>query len=254
MKHILYLSFGKDSMAALIKVVELGLPLDAVVCARIWYDENTPAEHPVQAAFIERATEIIKRKFGIDVIFVRSKWTFKSYFYRTKQKGNHVGDNYGFPFVMGAWCVSRLKQEAFAQARRMFKGEKIIEYVGIAFDEQSRIMNDPNKRYLLNELKIIEDDCFDICERHGLLSPKYEKSFRDGCWFCPKQPLSSLYDLWRDYPRLFNELKQLQPDSFNTFKPRESIFDIEQRFKLGYIPKRKLRPKYVQLRMAGVDA
>ncbi len=31
MKHILFLSFGKDSMATLLKVLELKLPLDEVV-------------------------------------------------------------------------------------------------------------------------------------------------------------------------------------------------------------------------------
>jgi len=241
MKHIAFCSFGKDSLAQIIEIKRLGLPLDEVVCCRIWFNDEIPGEHPLQVQFIEKATEILKREFNIDVTFIQSNWTFVSHFYRVKRKGKHVGYNYGFPFIKGAWCVDRLKQEVINKYLRKFRGEQVIQYVGIAADEPERIKNLPNVRYILNELNLTENDCFEICMKYDLLSPKYKKSFRDGCWFCPKQSLSSLYDLWQEYPELFNKLKELQPHSFNTFKIGQSIFDIENRFISGYVPRRKLR-------------
>lgn len=248
MKHIASLSFGKDSLAQIIKIKELGLPLDEVVCCRIWFDDKTPGEHPLQVAFIEKATKILKERFDIDVTFIRADVTFVEQFFTKFQKGNHIGNCYGFPYTLGAWCVSRLKQAALDKYATQNKGA--MWYIGIAHDEQERITNEPNKRYILNELKITEEDCFDICKPYDLISPKYDKGFRDGCWFCPKQNHASLYDLWKDYPELFEELKKLQPHSFNTFKIEGSIFDFEQRFINGYIPKRKLRAKYKQMKMA----
>ena len=43
MKHIAFLSFGKDSIAQLIKIKELGLPLDEVVYVDIRYTPETDA-------------------------------------------------------------------------------------------------------------------------------------------------------------------------------------------------------------------
>ena len=240
MKHIAFCSFGKDSLAQIIKIKEMGLPLDEVVCCRIWFDGNTPGEHPVQAEFITKATTVLKERYGIDVVFIRSDKTFKEYFYTLKQRGRHIGDCYGFPYIIGAWCVSRLKQEVIKKYLAKFKGEKVIQYVGIAFDEQVRIRDRQDTRYILNELKLTEADCFGICEQHDLLSPKYERGFRDGCWFCPKQNMASLYDLWMDYSQLFNELEQMQPYSHNTFKPNQSITRIKNRFENGHIPQRKV--------------
>ena len=50
MKHIAFLSFGKDSIAQLIKIKELGLPLDEVVYVDIRYTPEISGEHPTMAA------------------------------------------------------------------------------------------------------------------------------------------------------------------------------------------------------------
>ncbi len=50
MKHIAFLSFGKDSIAQLIKIKELGLPLDEVVYVDIRYTPEISGEHPIMAA------------------------------------------------------------------------------------------------------------------------------------------------------------------------------------------------------------
>ena len=54
---------------------------------------------------------------------------------------------------------------------------------------------------------------------------KYRK-----CWFCPKQSISQLKNLYKTYPHLWNELKRIEKDSFNTFKPNCTIQQLEDRF------------------------
>ncbi len=246
MKYIAFLSFGKDSTATLIEIMRRGLPLDEVVYVDIRYSKEISGEHPRMAAWIPTAERIILNEFGIKVRHLKSKYTFKDYFYTKKVKGDHIGDIYGFPFVIGAWCNSRLKTKAIDQYINSLK-DQVTEYVGIAFDEPERYKALQAKqtakityKSVLYENEITENQAFGICEEYNLVSPTYTNGgFRGGCWFCVKQALADLYELWRDYPEYFNELLELEKDSRNTFKPRITLKQLEEKFKNGYVPKRK---------------
>lgn len=87
----------------------------------------------------------------------------------------------------------------------------------------------------------------DICKENGLLSPKYQNSFRGGCWFCPKQSMWDLYQLWINYPTYFNKLVEMEKDSFNTFRANKSIVQIKIDFENGKVPKRKQKFKQLTL-------
>lgn len=136
MKYVASLSFGKDSMAMLIKIKELGLPLDEVIYVDIMFDDDTSGETPEMASFITKAEKILKEKFNVEVTHLRGV-TFKEQFYKIKQRGKHIGDNYGFPYTIGAWCNDRLKMQPIKEYMRKQK-DQIIQYVGIAYDEPER--------------------------------------------------------------------------------------------------------------------
>lgn len=234
MKYIASCSFGKDSLAMLIKIKELGLPLDEVIYCDIRFDnESCSGEMPLMKEFIPKAEKILKEKFDIEVKHLTYKRTFVEQFYTIKQRGNHKGDNYGFPYVIGAWCNSRLKMEPIKDYLRQFKGEEIIQYVGIAYDEPKRYerLNHDTHIAPLYDLQITEQEALEICKEHNLLSPIYETSFRGGCWFCPKQSLKQLKNLYVNYPELFNKLKEMEKDSFNTFRVDKTLSVLEERFK-----------------------
>lgn len=71
MKYIASLSFGKDSLAMLIKIKELGLPLDEVIYCDIRFNEQLSGEMPKMANFIPKAEKILKDKYGIEVKHLR---------------------------------------------------------------------------------------------------------------------------------------------------------------------------------------
>lgn len=246
MKHVLFLSFGKDSTATLIKVLELKLPLDEVVYVDIRFDEHISGEHPAMAEWIPTAEKILKEQFNISVKRLSAKVTFKEQFYKIKQKGNHVGDNYGFPYIVGAWCNSRLKVEVINDYIK-FLNDSVCEYVGIAFDEPLRYERLQKKsndkisyRSVLFENGITEKQAFEICKKYNLVSPVYSRGgFRGGCWFCVKQCMADLYELYKFYPDYFNMLLELEKDSFNTFKPNLTLMELKERFDNGYIPQRR---------------
>ena len=231
MKYVASLSFGKDSMAMLIKIKELGLPLDEVIYVDIMFDDDTSGETPEMASFITKAEKILKEKFNIEVMHLRGV-TFKEQFYKVKQRGKHVGDNYGFPYTISAWCNDRLKMQPIKEYMRKQK-EQIIQYVGIAYDEPERYERLNHETHIapLYDLKITEKEAMEICEKYDLLSPIYKTSFRGGCWFCPKQRLSQLKWLYQEHNDLWNTLRDMEKDSFNTFRPNTTLKDLEERFK-----------------------
>ena len=254
MKYILSLSYGKDSMALLLEVLKRHLPLHYVIFCDIKFDANTSGEHPLMAEWIPQAEKILKDKFGVEVIHLTAKKNFVEQFYTIKEKGNHIGDNYGFPYLIGAWCNGRLKLDPIANfINQITKTEIVVEYIGIAKDEPKRLkrykeLETDNHHYItLADLNITEAQAMEICKQHNLLSPKYTNSFRGGCWFCPKQSMSDLYSLWQDYPSYFNKLQEMEKDSFNTFKPNLTLKQIRERFEMGYIPKKKNRNKQLSL-------
>ncbi len=67
----------------------------------------------------------------------------------------------------------------------------------------------------------------------GLLSPTYETSMRDGCWFCHNQGLSQLRNLRHNYPDLWALLLKWDKDSPVSFKPDgHTVHDYDKRFAL----------------------
>ena len=253
MKYVLSLSYGKDSMALLLEVIRRKLPLDYVIHCDIMFDKDTSGEHPLMAEWIPKAEKRLKEEFGIDIIHLTAEKNFCEQFYTIKKKGNRKGLNYRYPYTIGAWCNDRLKLQPIKKFIKgiINSGEKVTEYIGIASDEPKRIerykeLETDNHKYItLADLGITEDEAMQICRENNLLSPKYEKSFRGGCWFCPKQSMPDLYNLWKEYPDLFERLVEMEKDSFNTFKPNNSLKDIKKKFENGKVY--RIKPKQLKM-------
>lgn len=255
MKYVLSLSFGKDSMALLIEVLKRKLPLDYVIFCDIKFNSQISGEHPLMAEWIPYAEKRIKELYGIDIIHLTAKRNFTEWFYKTKERGNHKGGIYGFPYVRQSWCNGVLKLDPINKFIKdlLRGGYNVVEYIGIASDEPKRLERykeletEKHKYITLADIGIDELQAMEICRQHNLLSPKYTNSFRGGCWFCPKQSMSDLYELWKNYPNHFNMLVEMEKDSFNTFKPNKTIVQIKEEFEMGKVPKKKIRHKQVSL-------
>lgn len=182
----------------------------------------------------------LKQEYNVPVIIVQNDKSFEDYFYSIKQKGNHKGEIYGFPYTIGAWCNNRLKM---LPLEKYFKKQgEHIRYIGIAYDEPKRFarLSDNEIAPLYNE-QIIESVAKQICIDNDMLSPIYNYFDRDGCWFCPKQSLHSLKVIYDNFPDLWERLRRWQKDSPIPFSPGGSIFEIEKRFQNGYIPRHRIK-------------
>ncbi len=126
-EHILSLSYGKDSLACLFAIEQLGWPLDRIIHAEVWATDEIPADLPPMVEFKAKADKIIKERWGIEVehlCAVRNgeKLTYEKLFYhvpKRKDKGQFTeGSPAGFPYTKGAWCNDRLKTNALDSISR----------------------------------------------------------------------------------------------------------------------------------------
>ena len=229
-EHILSLSYGKDSMACLGAIEQLGWPLDRIVTVDVMATDTIPADLPPMVEFKAHADAIIKERWGIEVEHRRAKRCYQDLFYTVcnGQKSRIAGGIYGWPFQCGPWCNSRLKQSVFSKMAN--KGD--THYIGIAADEPSRFHNlTDSKRSPLVELGWTEADCRRWCEDNDLLSPIYTTSARGGCWFCHNQGVQQLRLLRRNYPDLWELMLKWDADSPVTFKSDgHTVHDYDRRF------------------------
>lgn len=117
-EHILSLSYGKDSLACLGAIEQIGLPLDRIIHAEVWATDTIPADLPPMVEFKKKADAIIKERYGIEVEHLCAmrdgeKLTYEKMFYhipkRKNSEGFADGTPSGFPYQKGAWCNDRLK-------------------------------------------------------------------------------------------------------------------------------------------------
>lgn len=66
-EYILSLSYGKDSLACLEAIRQLGYPLDRIIHAEVWATDTIPADLPPMVKFKFKADKIIKERYGLDV-------------------------------------------------------------------------------------------------------------------------------------------------------------------------------------------
>ena len=237
-EHILSLSYGKDSLASLGAIEQLGWPLDRIVHAEVMATNTIPADLPPMVEFKVHADKIIKERWGIEVEHYRADMTFQDIFYRPSKKYGI----YAFPTRKCNWCNGELKMPAIKKAINSFKYATL--YVGIAVDEPNRFHNlSDAKRSPLVEAGWTEADCRRWCEENDLLSPIYTTVTRGGCWFCYNQGVDQLRLLRKTYPDLWALLLKWDKDSPVSFKPDgHTVHDYDKRFALediGVIPTNK---------------
>lgn len=229
--HILSLSYGKDSLACLGAIEQLGWPLDRIAHTSAWTIRSIPADLPPMVEFKAKADRIIKDRWRIEVEHIRAKLCYEDVFYTVchGKKSQIAGKIYGWPFQRGPWCNSRLKQSVFG----MFpKGA--IQYIGIAADEPARFHTlSETKKSPLVEAGWTEADCRRWCEENNLLSPIYTTATRGGCWFCHNQSVNQLRLLRRNYPDLWALMLKWDADSPVSFKADgHTVHDYDERFRL----------------------
>lgn len=234
-KHVASCSFGKDSVATVLLAVEHGEPLDEAVYCEVMFDDQTSGEIPEQIDFIREKAVPAFERYGVKTVILRSEWTYLKHFTAPVTKGQRKGKIRGFPLCGICTICLDCKLPPIREYLKSLP-EGTVQYIGIAKDEQERLLRLDGKRVsLLDKYGLTERDARELCRKHGLLSPIYDFTERGGCWFCPNAKRKELRHLYDHHKELWARMMQLQalPNKCTELFNRTQRFsDIDRDFRL----------------------
>ena len=231
MKHLASVSFGADSLAMLLMLIEKNYPLDGVV----FYD--TGMEFQAVYDTRDRILPILAER-GIDYVELNPEYDFMWKMFDKPVNGTKNGFHLGY-----SWCGGRCRwgtTDKLKYLDRYAEAQSAFMYIGIAADETARLIRD-RKRYKLlplSEWGISEDDCLGICYENGFYWEEegvrlYDILDRVSCWCCANKNLKELKNIYMYLPKYWARLKDLQSRTDRPMKGTgKSIFDLEKRFEM----------------------
>lgn len=210
-KYIASVSFGKDSLAMLLRLLEEEKPLSVVV----FY--NTGMEFDAIYHIRDRVKLLLADR-NIDFVELHPEEPFLySMFERQIKYRNRDGYHYGYGWCGGAcrWGTSA-KLKAIREFKKSLKDD-IVDYVGIAADEPQRFEKSrrEDKVMPLVEWGMTEKDCLEYCHSKGYFWEEngielYSILDRVSCWCCCNKNKKELHNIWKYLPEYWVRLKELQ--------------------------------------------
>lgn len=223
----------KDSTALLLRMLELGLQIDEVVCC------DTYKEFPAMYRHIEKIKKLVENA-DIKFTLLRNEKSFDYLMFEhpVKRKNKELEGFLGYSWAGNSsrWCTSKLKIDVINRYfSRLKKEYNVIQVVGIAADEEYRLVREnntqENQKHLLVEWGWTEKDCLQYCYSKGYdWEGLYELFERVSCWCCPLQPLEELRKLRKHFPDLWEELKDMDARTWRKFKPDYTVEQLDIRF------------------------
>lgn len=223
--YVASLSGGKDSTAMILRLIEEKYPLDLVLFC------DTGLEFPQMYEHIEK----LEKAIPVPFIKLKADNSFEYYLleHRPKRRNpqNPLAHNIGYSWAdsRNRWCTAVLKVRVIDKyLRELKKKYEVIQYIGIAADEEKRIHE---YRYPLVEWGMTEKDCLEYCYARGYdWGGLYSIFRRVSCWCCPLQPLSELRQLRKQFPELWVQLLEWQSKTWRKFKTDYSVQELDIRF------------------------
>lgn len=226
-KYIASCSFGKDSTAMVLKLIEHKYPLDEVV----FYD--TGMEFQAIYRLRDQIIPILNQN-NIRYTELYPDRTFEYDMYhrpKIKRDGRCVfGDG---------WCGGACRWGTFLKQRKLnaYIGNNVT-YIGLAADETKRLRNlELHKISPLEEWNMTEKDCLEYCFSKGYHWLEdgielYDILDRVSCWCCRNKNLKELKGIYLNLPNYWDKLKDMQSRLCEPMKGKYSVFDLEKRFAL----------------------
>ena len=240
-KYIATCSGGKDSIATILLALEHGEPLDEVVWVEVMFNKELSGEVPEHREFIYSKLKPFCEENGIRFTILHAAKTYDDVFHHLFTRGKNVGQKHGFTRPRRCVVNRECKSKAINSYKRA-QGANVICYVGIAADESKRLkrLEGTSNVSLLAKYGIKEDDALRLCKERDLLSPVYEISSRNGCWFCPYAKDKELIHFIQRHEEMFDKLIEWEKEDNLSYrrmnfseKPSEVKARLMTRIKLN---------------------
>lgn len=230
-KYVASVSFGKDSLAMLLLILEKGLPLHEVV----FYD--TGMEFQAIYSIRDRILPILE-EHGVKYTELHPPRPFLFDMLEKPVNSKKNGLHYGYSWCGGCarWGTATKTAALDSHARKA--GKNVVQYVGIAADEPKRLRRlEENKVAPLADWGITEADALRLCYEEGYFWEEngfrlYDILDRVSCWCCANKNLKELRNIYTHLPEYWNRLKEIQARTDRPMKGEgKSVFDLEERFR-----------------------
>lgn len=204
MKYIASVSFGKDSLAMLLILLEKQYRLDEVV----FYDTG------MEFNAIYKTRDKIKKLLGKRGIKYTELKPKEPFLYKMLEKEVHkregtIQKGYGLCGGKCRWGTTD-KNVAIEKYLKTQYGQAYKEYIGIAVDETKRIEKERNEHKLLPlvDWKMTEKDCLEYCykqeyewKENGIRL--YDVLDRVSCWCCANKNKKELDNMFKYLPEYY---------------------------------------------------
>lgn len=231
--YIASISWGKDSLAMLLLLIEKDYPLDEVV----FYD--TGMEFQAIYDEIKKWIPLLEAN-GIKYTELKPKESFlSSMFLRpVKKRGTNIIHKHGYGWCGGVcrWGTTDKQREI----DRYAEDRKSIVYIGIAVDETERLDKEVKtyKSHPLAEWGMTEQDCLELCYSQGASWTQggtrlYYGLDRVSCWCCRNKNLKELKWMCQNLPDYWERLKGMEERIGIQMKPKGWLHELEEDFKKG---------------------
>lgn len=233
MKYIVSVSFGKDSLAMLLKLLENNMPVDEAIFFDTGMEFNCiySIMHTVKHTLEER---------GIEFTRLKADKEFLNLMLDHKIQHRNGTTSCGY-----RWCGGNCRWYTTYKTStiRKYLGNKYgghtfyMEYVGIAFDETKRIERNSDKLLPLVDWHMTERDCLEYCHSKGFYWMEGEHELYDdldrvSCWCCRNKNLKELKQIYLHHKVYWLALCELERRCGMTMKKDTSLSELEQKWKL----------------------
>ena len=213
MKHIASWSGGKDSTAMIDIMLREKMPLDYIVFM------DTLMEFDEMYSYIEKVSEYWRARYSVEIVilkptqkdFIDGYILSKIKYCREDKNKNKVGMIKGFLNPTESFCAWRRETKVYPYNRwlKQFDGEEITTYIGFTKDEAHRCKADANQKYPLYEMGMSDNDCQNYLKDREMENPLYKHFNRTGCRLCPYQSKRDWANIYKHYPKVWNEVKEI---------------------------------------------
>ena len=237
MHYIASVSWGKDSLAMLLRLVEENKPIDEVIFYDTGMEFNAIYNTRDKALLLLESRGILYTELHPDNPFLYDMLERL----KIKRSGEKVLGN--------GWCGGPCRWGTFQKLRALDKYSKIknaVVYIGLATDEVNRLVNlDSYKRAPLAEFwNMTEADCLKYCYERGYewfedggagVVRLYDILDRVSCWCCCNKNIKELRNIYRFLPEYWQKLRYLQSSLERPMKgyykgQPKGVFELEARF------------------------
>ncbi len=201
------LSGGQDSTAMTLRLLELGYPLDYIVFS------DTTLEFDEMYEYIDKLDAFFQRKYGIAITRLKPKSSYESWVFGDVTSGEMEGKIRGVPLVASPCYWRREAKEL--PFNRWIKEQKIDEYktyIGYVYNEYYRWKNawQYNALTPLVDWRWNEPEVQQYLKENMMENKLYQHFERSGCGICQKQSLDAKYQLYKNYPKQWSYMGELE--------------------------------------------